>query len=487
MRVILRYLKRLPNGKFQYRRVWPQDVRAAVADLPREKKKTFSSPNGTEDEAIKIALRLNNEFEALVARVRRGLEAEASAWRTDEKVRRWYEENRESLQEVVVSSEITDDYGYPAEEEVTAGELLADSILDQAAKREGVGTDGHPERLTREEAVKVSALYSGKLPEPRLTVRDAYELYIEKHFGGRSNKATDAAFEQFHEFAGNVPLTSVSRRTVHDWMDWLMTTRSQAAATIKRRIGTMKAIFNFVADRELYVGKNPFERMKAPSVAKAPEERLPFHRSHLEAIDAYLKASNRVRPKTRHLVALLKFTGCRPSEIGGLKVEDLSLGGPIPYALVRWTAERRLKTFQSQRRVPLIGEAMQAAEALADARKSGWLFPSLAPKDGSGNENPALSTRVNKVIRAAGVPKSRALVAYSFRHTMIEALDQVPSISFKVRERTVGRGNTDQYGAKEQPLEVTLEAMSAAIPLLGRVDDVMYEPWMLEINPRADQ
>jgi integrase len=385
---------------------------------------------------------------------------------------------------VVASSEYQDLDGNPILEEIEAGELLADSILEQAAKREGVGTDGHPKRLTREEAVKVSALYSGKLPEPRLTVGDAHELYKEKRFGGLENKATDTAFKQFVEFAGNVPLASVSRRTVHDWMDWLMTTRGQAAETIKRRVGAMKAIFNFVADRELFDGKNPFERMSPPSTAKKPVDRLPFHRFHLEAIDTYLKMSNRVLPETRHLIALLKFTGCRPSEIGGLTVEDLSLEGPIPYAMVRWTAERRLKNFQSQRRVPLIGEALQAAQALADTRRSGWLFPSLAPNNNKKNDNPALSSRLNNVIRRAGVPNSPSLVAYSFRHTMVEALDQVPTLSFKVRERAVGRGNTDQYGAKEQPLEVSLQAMNAAIPLLGRVDDVMYEPWMLEIKPR---
>ncbi|WP_338419082.1 tyrosine-type recombinase/integrase [Marinicauda algicola] len=120
---------------------------------------------------------------------------------------------------------------------------------------------------------------------------------------------------------------------------------------------------------------------------------------------------------------MLRLTGCRPSEIAGLKVEDLQLNTDIPYAMVRWTDDRRLKTPQSQRRVPLVGVALEGARELARIRKTGWLFPSLAPKDGQGNTNPAMSQRVNKLIRAAGIPKTEQLVAYSFRHTMIEALD----------------------------------------------------------------
>lgn len=482
MRIVLRYLKRLPNGKFQYRRAWPPDVREAVPNLPRERKKTFTSPDGTEATAITIALKLNAEFEALLTRVRRGLEAEASAWRTDEKVRRWFTDNQATLQQTVSTVIVEDESGFLVEEEVTEADLVADAILVEASKREGVDLAGNPERLTREEAVKTRALYSGQLPEPQLSVKDAYDLYTEKHLGGRDDKAVNTAFAQFVEFAGNVPLSSVTRRTVHEWMEWLIKSRGQSSGTLKRRLGAMKAIVNFARDRELFDGQNPFERIKPPQSAKAPEDRLPFHRKHLDAIEAYVRDANRLRIETKYLLFLLRYTGCRPSEIGGLQAEDLQLNGAIPYAMVRWTDERRLKTRQSQRRVPLIGQALDAAKALAKQRKSGWLFPTLAPKHALGNENPALSARVNKAIRSAGVPKSRRLVAYSFRHTMAEALDQVTTISHKVRDRVLGRGKPDQYGAKEQPLEVTLDAMNAAIPLLGRIDEVMYEPWMLQIG-----
>lgn len=484
MRVVLRYLKRLPNGKFQYRRAWPPDVREVRPELPWELKRNFTSPDGSEREAIRIAQEYDRYFEKVQREARQQARSSSTDWRAYERVRNWFETNKTQFEEIVVETPAFTEEGEAVIDTTTAGEIIAETILSEAAKREGYGIDGHPKRLTLEEELKVQALLNGEVPQAPLTIKDAYDAYKERHLGGRDDKATDTAYAQFVEFAGVLPLSSITRRTVYDWNDWLMSARGQASATIKRRLGAMKAIVNFACDRELFDGKNPFERMKPPQSAKAPEYRLPFHRKHLAAIDAYLREGKRVRPETRHLIALLRYTGCRPSEIGGLKVEDLQFEGPIPYAMVRWTDDRRLKTRQSQRRVPLIGEALEAAKALATTRKSGWLFPKLAPKDVSGNENPALSARVNKAIRAAGVPNSRRLVAYSFRHTMAEALDQVTTISHKARDRVLGRGKPDQYGAKEQPLEVTLDAMNAAIPLLGRIDEVMYEPWMLEIGAR---
>ena len=486
-RVTLRYLKRLSNGKFQYRRAWPEDVRAARPDMPRERKKTFTSPDGSEREAIKIAQDLDREFETVKRQVRSGLADSAATWKTHENVRRWYTANKSEFEAVIAETPTTTPDGLPVIETMTAAEIIVENMLRDAARREGYGPDGHPKRLTLEEELKLKALVSGSIPEPELTIKDAYDIYLEKHLDGNEDKASRTAIDQFLEFVGTdcTPITDITRRMVREWMDWLVRVRGQASATVKRRVGAMKAIVNFAHELELFNGNNPFAKTKLPKNAKPPKDILPFHHTHLAAIEQHFCESRRVWAETRHLLNMLKLTGCRPSEIGGLRVEDLQLETDIPYALVRWTDNRRLKNPHSQRRVPLIGAALQGATELVALRRSGWLFPSLAPKNGDRNDNQALSQRVNKLIRRAGIPKTEQLVAYSFRHTMIEALDQVPTLSFKVRQRTVGRGKTDQYGAKEQPLQVTLDAMNAAIPLLGRVDEVMYEPWMLQIRGRT--
>jgi integrase len=365
--------------------------------------------------------------------------------------------------------------------EETGADFERDRILEEAATREGVDQFGHPKQLTLEENLRLTALSSGKPPKVPLKISDAYQIYRSKHLNGRPDKASETAVAQLIEFAGDIPLEMITRTKAAEWLDHLMTDRGQSNETLRRRIGAMKAIVNFVINRDLHEDVNPFAKLKPPKAAKRPGERLPFHTVHLEAIDRYLASSN-VRPETRQIVALLKLTGCRPSEIAGLKAEDLSLESGLPFLFVRWTEERRLKNEESTRRVPLIGEALDAAKAAREAVGTGWLFPSLAPKTGDANDNQAMSTRLRYMIRRAGVPASSRLVPYSFRHTVAAALDQTEGVSQTVRDRVLGHGRLDKYSARELPLKTSFDALSRALPALGKVDAVLYPPELLVVQ-----
>ena len=66
---------------------------------------------------------------------------------------------------------------------------------------------------------------------------------------------------------------------------------------------------------------------------------------------------------------------------------------------------------------------------------------------------------------------------------MAAALDQTPDLAHAVRERALGRKRA-QYGARELPLEETFDALSRAIPLLGKVDEVLYDPQLLKVGEK---
>lgn len=482
MGIVLKNLKLLSSGKYQYRRVWPEDVRRALPELGRELKQTFE-PSIGRDEAILRAVSLNKRFDKTVRKIREN-KGELPAWELMQRVQSWHRENADAFAAPVYQDLSVDEYGQEILIEETAADIEMDRILNEAAKRSGHDALGHPKKLTKEELLKLEILKSGQLAPPPLTVQEAYELYTQKKNGGRIDRYARSGANQFIEFAGNVPLSSIRSAQVMDWLDFLVTERDQVHETVKKRLGAMKAIVNFAKRRGAFEGENPFVGHKVPELAKAPKDRLPFHAIHLDAIDDYLATSN-VRDETRWIIALLKGTGCRPSEIGGLKAEDLSLDGDIPFALVRWTEDRRLKTQDSERRVPLIGEALEAARLARKRHAKGWLFPKLAPTDARLNDNQVLSARINKVIRRAGVPATPQLVCYSFRHTMAAALDQTPNLAHAVRERALGRKRA-QYGAKELPLPETFDALSRAILLLGKVDEVLYAPGMLEIGAKDE-
>jgi integrase len=477
MRVVLKHLKLLPNGKYQYRRIWPQDVRDALPDLPRELKKTFLAPGG-QDEAILAAVSLNREFDQTLNKVRES-GGELPAWEVAAKVRQWYASNRVELASVILQRLGYDDRGQVVVIEETASDLEIDRILEAAEKRFGSELDGGPAKLTLEDRLKIEAMNTGRVSVPPLTVTNAFELYTEKKKAGRVDKQAQNALRQFMEFHGDLPIGEIRSPQVMDWLDYLVDERNHGYETVKKRLGAMKSMVNFAKKRGAFEGENPFVGHQPPDHARATLDRLPFHTVHLEALDAYL-ARSAVRDETVWVVQLLKYTGCRPSEIGGLRAEDLALDGDIPFVLVRWSEDRRLKTNDSERRVPLLAEALEAAKAAKSHRPAGWLFPSLAPSSGELNDNSRISARINGVIRHAGIHASPQLVCYSFRHTMAAALDQTPDIAHVVRERVLGRRRA-QYGAKEQPLAESHKALSSALTFLGKSDAVLYKPEMLEI------
>lgn len=471
MGVVVKHLKQLSDGRWQYRRVWPKDVKAAVPDLTNEVKKVF--PEGASKSAvIRWALQQDQAADALIAKVRSGAAKIECEEQAVERVAQWFQQEHNEWDDIATSHWSTDDFDQPIEVEETYRELEVERILLDAERRSGLAPDGNPKAFTREEQLKLEALRRDEAPRVRMTLSRAIDFYIERQRGGREDKATSTAREQALEQFGDIPLDKLSRAMASDWMHTLAKSRGQGAATIKKRIGSLKAVINFVKDQGRFTGDNPFARLQPPKSAKGSQDRLPFHASHLEAIAEHLEGP-RVRQETKDVIQLLQFTGCRPSEIGGLKAEDLNLAANIPYAYVRWTPDKRIKTTQSKRRVPLIGPALEAARQAKGRQPAGWLFPKLAPKSGDANDNPCMSARVNKAIRAAGVHKTKRLVAYSFRHTMAEALDRA-NVGQVVRDRVLGKQKADKYGANELPLEEALSAIEQAVPLLGGTDPIEY-------------
>lgn len=143
----------------------------------------------------------------------------------------------------------------------------------------------------------------------------------------------------------------------------------------------------------------------------------------------------------------------------------------MPHIWIRTNRHRGIKTKGSDRRIPLIGYAYGAALKIMQANPKDAVFSRPC------HDTNSLSQRLNKFIRAAGVPKSPRLVTYSFRHTLEEAMR-----SAGIRERTQRRimGHTDssmtgRYGAPAGMLEELREALRKAEPLLGKVDKTIYE------------
>ena len=84
---------------------------------------------------------------------------------------------------------------------------------------------------------------------------------------------------------------------------------------------------------------------------------------------------------------MLLDTGMRLSEATGLHVSDIHLEHELPYVEVRPNKARRLKTSNSKRIIPLVGDSLWAAQSVT-AIQQGFCFPRYA-KDGYCNGNSA--------------------------------------------------------------------------------------------------
>jgi integrase len=443
------YVGRASAGHLKYRRTVPPDVRPMLAtrDRPQGQKewvKTFK--RRTPIEAVeREAARLAAVHDSIIARARGG---------------------------EVLSAETV------AEAEARAREIRR---LSPAARHELLAflTSDAPSPFV---AATVSAVeHGGRYVAERITVTAAHERDRERYGGDRHEKVLAYAVSSFVAVAGDPDIRAVTRQDVIDWLAH-EERKGLAPATIRRRLEAIRAMVNRVLLDLDHDGRNPFEKQRVKGGRGGAGDRLPFSREMLAKIDEYLATSRRVRHETRSALRMMKCTGCGPAEIAGLVLSDVDLDGEIPSIWIRPNALRGLKTEARDRRVPLVGDALQGARdacRLARLRSPRTnpdrlaLFTSFRT-DGRGADT--VSAKLNKAIRAAGIPKSPRLVSYSYRHTMKEALRSA-GVADHVQRRLLGHaghGVADRYGSPHGRLAEARDALVRAMDHLGDVDERIY-------------
>tara|TARA_R110000787_G_scaffold81852_1_gene177276 strand:+ start:6203 stop:7714 length:1512 start_codon:yes stop_codon:yes gene_type:complete len=333
--------------------------------------------------------------------------------------------------------------------------------------------------------------FGGRVPVA-LSIGRAVEAYATHQQGGDLKKAEATALAQLYEWINadatlkrkakgtpeTLPMREVSRAIARNFIAHLHEGLKQKASTITRRVNSLKAVWTFASDHfdDAALG-NPWSRQKPPVASKsdyvAADERMPFNHQHLALVEAQLR-SNSIDPYVRSIIKLLRVTGCRPMEIAGLTRADVFLDEPTPWVWIRNNGVRRLKTNTSQRRIPVLPEVvtdLRALSAAADGHDAP-LFPSYLTSTTS------LSYRLSVALKAAGIPKSRRLVPYSFRHTIAEALkvSGVPEFHTKAILGHADQTMTGIYGAGGVDVADLMESLKRAVGRLGDVPDYVYRP-----------
>ena len=185
-------------------------------------------------------------------------------------------------------------------------------------------------------------------------------------------------------------------------------------ATIRKRINSLSAILNY-AYAELDLDKrNPFSKLFIKGEGEDSHKRGTFTKEQLTAgYDKALASGSAVKL----LMPLLGETGCRLSEVVGLRVEDIDIDNGLIH--IRPNAARRLKTRGSERTLPLIGYARLAVHQMLSQANEEWLYPRYM-KTSKCNANSA-SASINKWLKR----DFDGLTAHCLRHTMRDRLRAV--------------------------------------------------------------
>jgi len=179
---------------------------------------------------------------------------------------------------------------------------------------------------------------------------------------------------------------------------------------------SVKSIVNLAIKEQGLGISNPFSDVYMPDLDDT-KQRKPIPIDIIKTIQNNCRTIN---DDMRWAIALISDTGLRLAEVIGLKRDDIVLNDTIPHVIIRNNPKRRLKTKQSERTIPLIGNSLWAAKRALDNTQSEYIFDRYN-KGATSNANSA-SAAFNKWIKYTS---GKSIVIHSFRHSMRDRLRAV--------------------------------------------------------------
>ena len=140
-----------------------------------------------------------------------------------------------------------------------------------------------------------------------------------------SERPVRLAVDALEAVSGDREVADYTREDVRAFLGY-MQQRGVKTATVRRRLNSLSAIFNY-SYAELHIDKrNPFTRVIIPREGKDVSKRGVFTTEQL--VDGYNTALSS-GSTVKLLMPILGETGCRLAEIVGLRVEDVDLENEV--------------------------------------------------------------------------------------------------------------------------------------------------------------
>ena len=380
-----RYVFRRANGSFRYKRNVPLHLRALIG-----KATLYRQLGDSYKEAMQNLPLVHARIEAL-------LEGEKEKSARDRSIE-------------IIRGALGDE---------VADMVLANAVPEYSEIEDALNELGkalHKQKLPSE---IVEQVYSGKLRQEVITLETVLKDYVAyKSDTPKAEKEITQRVERLRKDMQHiygkqklryVSLSDISRQDANDLRDHLLSRVSANSAV--RMLGVVRTAINHaIVEHSLNI-PNVFTNLRIKGAGASKLDRLPLSDTQI----VHLETAYSNDTTAWALFVCLRDTGCRVSEIAGLRVKDCDTDKEC--LIISPTPWRTLKTNNSQRSVPLSPEAIKALEEVFQGKDpEAPLFPQYAKERGGDNCSAMLMKRLRTIIT------DKKLTMHSLRHRMKDKL-----------------------------------------------------------------
>lgn len=297
-------------------------------------------------------------------------------------------------------------------------ETFIDHVISPARERFADGDEwiyDHAPPSDYLSPVQLEAFQELTRPET-FRLSDALKMYLKTHQRGADPAFATKTARDWNALiatTGDILFDDLSRSHARDIVDHLLQ-KGQKTGTIRRTLSTLGAITGTVITEKELTRTNPFKTLRIQGEGTDAAKPNVASPQQLQEIVRTLRSDTSSAVSLMILVQM--ELGCRIGEVSGLAVEDVFLDAEVPHVYFRNQPWRSLKTRDSERRVPVVGVALEAIRhALALPRTGSGLFDAYAKPRGNDTASAAVNKRLFKW----------ELTSHSFRHTLKDRLREV--------------------------------------------------------------
>ena len=248
------------------------------------------------------------------------------------------------------------------------------------------------------------------------------------------------AVKNFVKLNGNIPITETTRDHVlilRDWWIERIKLEDRANNTANKEMFCLKKVIQDVNEHHKlgidvnHLFSNVTLKKKQKSTRKPFE--TDFIQNHLLAHQHH----ENVIEEAKYMLYAIADTGCRPSEIVGLRAEDIILNTKVPHIKIRPYLGHELKTKVSERDIPLVGCALWA---FTNCPNGFWHYRNM--KNGATS----FSATMNAHLRRRNLLPTKDHTVYSLRHSFQDRITNL-GVTERIDKELMGHSlNRVEYG-----------------------------------------